>query len=171
MCTPGHCHENKEWSKSWSFLVRIKLSKHCRSTSGINLKSEINCGFQNLCIHTPVCVLGHIRAPPVIRGPMSIHPHQVKDNSIYRWEKRSSLFIKQDKKQFIKNQITKCTFYCKKCKGINAENQVKNIKNNQIFWEDGPQSMAFKFGSNFPDWQSCTDLHLFDQFFALIKTH
>ena len=38
-------------------------------------------GFQNLCIPS---VRPWTYATPVIRGPMTIHPHQAKDNSIYR---------------------------------------------------------------------------------------
>ena len=112
--TPGRSHIRtfNVYTRSLPWELRMKdesnCHKHCKSQS-------VKCCFVDLCIHSshrPVCVLGHMFAPPVIRGLWpSIHIRQKtiqfiggKNDSHYLWIKENTVYWKQNYKMHISLQ-------------------------------------------------------------------
>ena len=102
-------------------------------------------------------------------GLMIIHPRQVKDNSIYRWEERFSLFMKQ---QFIAavywKLIYKMNISLQKYRGYILKFSPSRMFRYSVVM-DVSQWMSIRCGGNSADWHHWADLHLFDYFFALIN--
>ena len=70
---------------------------------------------------------------PVIRGPTTIHPHQVKDNSIYRREERFSLFMNQQKASLLKTNVQNAHFTAKLCRRVPHEILTLESKPTRIY--------------------------------------